>query len=54
MVNVNFDEESYTYLIQLLNEKFYSTIDICELQKINQIYKLLKYKSETWLSNIME
>lgn len=49
---VELDENSYTYLTQLLNERFYSTTDISELQKINQIYKELKFKSESWLSAI--
>lgn len=51
-MTVNLDECSYTYLIQILNEKYYSTTDISELQKINTLYKLLKFKSSTWLSSI--
>lgn len=49
---VELDENSYTFLIKILNEKYYSTTDISELQKINNLYKLLKVKSESWLSNI--
>ena len=49
---VEFDEESYTYLIQLLNEKYYRTEDVSELKLINHIYKQLKFKSESWLSAI--
>ena len=41
IVNVDLDENSYTYLIQILNEKYYSTTNISELQKINNLYKLL-------------
>lgn len=49
---VEFDEESYTYLIQLLNEKYYRTEDVSELKLINHVYKQLKFKSESWLSAI--
>ena len=49
---VEFDEESYTYLIQLLNEKYYRTEGVSELKLINHIYKQLKFKSESWLSAI--
>lgn len=52
IVMVEFDEESYTYLIQLLNEKYYRTEDVSELKLINHIYKQLKFKSESWLSAI--
>ena len=49
---VELDDTLYTYLLQILNEKYYSTTDIAELQKINNLYKLLKFKSESWISNI--
>lgn len=49
---MEFDDISYTYLIQILDEKYYSTTEIAEMQKINHLYKLLKFKSETWLSAI--
>ena len=49
---VELDDYSYTNLIQILNEKYYETTDIAELKKINDLYKLLKFKSESWLSNI--
>ena len=52
IVMVEFDEESYTYLIQLLNEKYYRTEDVSELKLINHIYKQLKFKSESLLSAI--
>ena len=52
MVLVELDDSSYTYLLQVLNEKYYSTTNISELQKINNLYKLLKFKSESWLSKI--
>ena len=52
MVTVDLNNDSYTYLIQILNEKYYSTTDIAELQRINNIYKALKFKSESWISNI--
>lgn len=51
-MTVDIDDMSYTYLIQLLNEKFYNTTDMTELQQINKLYKLLKFESETWLSSI--
>lgn len=47
---VKLDEESYDWLIQMLQEKYYSTVDVEELRKINEIYKALGCKSETWLS----
>lgn len=46
------DEALQAYLIQILNEKFYTTIDLEELTKINQIYQLLGHKTESWLSAI--
>lgn len=49
---VKLDEASYGYLIQVLQEKYYSTVDVEELQKINNIYKALGHKSETWLSMV--
>lgn len=51
-MTVELNDECYTYLIQILQEKYYSTTDIAELKEINKIYKALKFKSETWLSNI--
>ncbi len=51
-MTVDIDDKSYTYLIQLLTEKFYNTTDISELQQINKLYKILKFQSETWLSKI--
>ena len=47
---VKLDEESYNWLIQILQERYYSTVDVEELRKINEIYKALGCKSETWLS----
>lgn len=47
---VKLDEDSYGYLIQMLQERYYSTVDVEELRKINEIYKTLGCKSETWLS----
>lgn len=38
--------------MQILTEKYYSTNNVPELQRINNLYKLLKFKSETWLSAI--
>lgn len=49
---VELDDSSYTYLLQVLNEKYYSTTDISELQKINQLYKIIQFKFDSWLSNI--
>ncbi|SEU19034.1 hypothetical protein [Enterocloster clostridioformis] len=50
MEMIRLDDESYNYLIQIISEKYYQTTDIDELKKINQLYKKLKFKSETWLS----
>ena len=47
---VKLNEDSYSYLIQMLQERYYSTVDVEELRKINEIYKALGCKSETWLS----
>lgn len=47
---VKLDEANYGFLIQTLQEKYYSTVDVEELRKINEIYKALGFKSETWLS----
>ena len=49
---VKLDEESYEWLIQMLQERYYSTVDVEELRKINEIYKALGCKSETWLSMV--
>lgn len=49
---VEIDRDSYAYLIHLLKEKYYKTENISELKKINQIYKILQFKSETWLSQV--
>lgn len=51
-MTLELNEECYSYLIQILQEKYYSTTDIAELKEINEIYKALKFKSESWLSNI--
>jgi hypothetical protein len=47
---IKLDEASYGFLIQILQERYYSTVDVEELRKINEIYKALGCKSETWLS----
>ena len=49
---VKLDEESYDWLIQMLQERYYSTVDVEELRKINELYKALGCKSETWLSMV--
>lgn len=52
MILCELNQHDYTYLIQLLNEKYYQTTDIHELKQINSIYKQLKFKSESWLNKI--
>lgn len=47
---IKLNEDSYDWLIQMLQERYYSTVDVEELRKINEIYKALGCKSETWLS----
>lgn len=47
---IKLDEANYGYLIQILQERYYSTVDVEELRKINELYKALGCKSETWLS----
>ena len=49
---IKIDEVSYEYLIQILKERYYSTVDVEELRKINEIYKALGHKTETWLSMV--
>ena len=49
---IKMDEVSYEYLIQILQERYYSTVDVEELRKINEIYKALGHKTETWLSMV--
>ena len=49
---IKLDEASYGYLIQILQERYYSTVDVEELRKVNEIYKALGCKSETWLSMV--
>ena len=41
IIIAEFDEESYTYLIEMLNKRYYQTEDTQELKKINQLYKIL-------------
>lgn len=52
MVALELDDAIYKDLIQILNEKFYSTTDLLELTKINNLYKALKFQSESWLSHL--
>ena len=49
---VKLNEDSYGYLIQILQERYYSTVDVEELRKINEIYKALGHKTEIWLSMV--
>ena len=49
---IKLDEASYGYLIQILQERYYSTVDVDELRNINELYKALGCKSETWLSMV--
>ena len=52
MITVDFDNESYQILLGILQEKFFSTTDLEELARINQIYKKLHFESEMWLSEL--
>ena len=52
IVRATINDELYNYLIQLLNERFYSSTNLEELTKINQLYKSLGHKTESWLSAI--
>lgn len=49
---IELNESSYDYLIQILQDRYYSIVDVEELQKINKIYQMLGYKAEIWLSMI--
>lgn len=53
MVVAKFDDESYEFLLQILTERYYTTTDMDELAKINELYRILKYKSESWLTAFM-
>lgn len=53
MVAAKFDDESYEFLLQILTERYYTTTNVEELAKINKLYKILKYKSESWLTAFM-
>ena len=52
MARIGFTDEEYSFLIQILNEKFYETTDIDDYRKINQIYKRLRYEPDSWLSQL--
>lgn len=52
MISIEIDESTYTYLLQLINKRYAETDDISEKEQLNNIYKALCFKSETWLSNI--
>lgn len=52
MVNIELDESNYTYLLQLLNKRYTETDDMSEKTQLNNVYKILSFKSETWLSQL--
>lgn len=52
IVRPTINDELYEYLIQLLNERFYTTTDLEELTKINRLFKVLNHQTESWLSAI--
>ena len=52
IVIIKIDEKSHRYLLEILSEKYYTTKNLEELKNLNNLYKLLKFKSESWLSNI--
>ncbi len=52
IVKATINDELYDYLIQLLEQKFYSTTDLEELTKINGLFGALKHQTEPWLSEI--
>ena len=52
MVTVDFDDETYKALITILQEKFYASTDLEELENINRIYKKIHFESGTWLSEL--
>lgn len=54
MVTVCFNDEEYHTLIRILQEKYYSTTKLSELEEINQLYKSLNCEAEVWLSEWME
>ena len=50
MVLAELSEQTYKYLIKLLQEEFYRATDLEELQTINKLYKEIQFDSCTWLS----
>lgn len=52
IVRPTINDELYEYLIQLLNERFYTITDLEELTKINRLFKALNHQTESWLSAI--
>lgn len=54
MVAAKFDDESYEFLLQILTERYYTTTNLDELAKINKLFKVLKYESESWLTTVLD
>lgn len=48
-MTIELDESNRKYLIDLLQDKYYQTTDMQELSKINQIFKILNVKTESWI-----
>lgn len=51
MINISIDNELYKKLIDILQEKFNTTIDLNELSVLNQLLLALKYESDSWVSD---
>lgn len=52
MISIDLDECTYTYLLQLINKRYVEADTISEKIQLNNAYKALRFKSETWLSQL--
>lgn len=52
--NIKLNEELRMYLLDLLNKRFYKTVDVKELRKINQLYEALDCDGVEWLASVEE
>lgn len=52
-MTLNLDENTGTFLMKVLNEKFYNTTDLQDMVMINTIYKQLGHQEEAWLSELL-
>jgi len=51
MINVSLDKALYKQLIDILKEKYYSTMDLEEMIILNKLFLALNCDSNSWVSN---